>query len=324
VNAFDIHTNPSGWSGGAYWSGEFSVTNRITLQPGIRWDFQDYYLSGAATQVSPRFGVRWDATDTATLRLSAGRYSQPEGIQEMKAADGVDHFLAPQKSNHVVASVDWAPRPTLRMVIETYYKDYREARVRFENLFNTFVVTPELEPDRMAIPVSHAMVKGIDAQTRFDVTSHLVATLCYSYMDADDRIEGVWKPRAWSQRHTAQGVLSWQTESASVSAALTWHSGWRTTRLPSSEPIGTQIPLVEIYDNGILNDYVSLDLSLSRTWQFDHASIIVQGDLTNALNHANRGGVDYNTAETPTDLLIAPNNKALLPWVPTMGIIVAF
>jgi outer membrane receptor protein involved in Fe transport len=324
ADVFDIHTKPSGWAGGAYASAEFWLTDRIALQPGIRWDFQDYYGDGVASQVSPRLGIRWNATDTATLRVSAGRYCQPEGIQEMKATDGVDHFLAPQKSDQVVAGVDWKPRAGMRMLVETYYKDYRQARTRFDNLFNQFVVTPELEPDRIAIPVSHAMVKGIDLQARFDITSRLEATLRYGYMDADDRIEGMWEPRAWSQRHTAQTRLSWQSESASASAALTWHSGWRTTRLPASAPIGTQIPLGAIYDNGILNDYVSLDLSASRTWYFGRASVTAEGDLTNALDHANRGGVDYHSAETATDVLLTPNNKSLLPWIPTVGVTVAF
>ena len=130
TDAFDIHKSPSGWSGGAYWSGEFWLTNRIAVQPGVRWDFQDYYANGLASQKLPRFGVRWDATDTTTLRFSAGRYCQPEGIQEMKATDGVDHFLSPQKSNHIVGSFDWSPRAGIRMLVEMYYKDYRLARPR--------------------------------------------------------------------------------------------------------------------------------------------------------------------------------------------------
>jgi outer membrane receptor for ferrienterochelin and colicin len=324
ADAFDIHTEPSGWSGGTYWSTEVWLTNRIALQPGIRWDFQDYYTDGLESQISPRFGIRWDATDTATLRLSAGRYCQPEGIQEMKATDGVDHFLTPQKSNHVVGSLEWAPRRGLRLLVESYYKDYQEARPRFDNLFNQFVVTPELEPDRAAIPVGHAMVKGIDAQARFEIASNWVASLRYGYMDADDRIEGVWKPRAWSQRHTVQNMLTWQSEAMSAGLALTWHSGWRTTRLPASVPINSQIPLVAIYNNGILNDYISLDLSASRTWHIGHASITAQSDITNALNHSNRGGVDYNSVETATDLLLTPNNKSLFPWIPTVGVSVAF
>ena len=242
----------------------------------------------------------------------------------MKATDGIDHFLSPQKSNQIVGSLDWAPRAGIRMIVETYYKDYRQARPRFDNLFDQFVLTPELEPDRVAIPVSHAMAKGVDAQIRYDITSQLSAALRYGYMDADDRLEGNWKPRAWSQRHTVQSMLNWETEIATAGLAVTWHSGWRTTRLPPSEPIGTQIPIAEIYNDGILNDYVSLDLSLSRTWRMGRASVTAQADVVNALNHANRGGVEYDASETPTDVLLAPDNKALFPWIPTVGVIVVF
>jgi hypothetical protein len=132
------------------------------------------------------------------------------------------------------------------------------------------------------------------------------------------------KPRAWSQKHTAQSMLTWQGETTTAGMALTWHSGWRTTRLPASVPIGTQIPIAEIYNDGILNDYISLDLSVRRTWYVGRASITAQADVVNALNHANRGGVNYNSSETSNDVLLAPNNKALFPWIPTVGVIVAF
>ncbi len=325
IDAFDIHTDPSGWSGAAYWSGEFWLTERVALQPGIRWDFQDYYTdAGVADQVSPRLGIRWDATDTSTMRLSVGRYCQPQGIHEMKVNDGVDHFYSPQRSNHAVVGADWFPRPSVRIGVEAYYKDYGQARTRFENLFNTFVLVPELEPDRVAIPISRARVRGVDAQARFDITQRVSLVWRYSYMDADDRIGGVWEPRAWSQHHTVQGMLAWTDENWTAAAAVTWHSGWRTTQLPASVPVDTQLPLAAISDRNLLNDYLSLDLNVSRSWRYGRATITAQADLTNALNRTNHGGNDYTVEETATDVLLTPTSENLLPWVPTAGVSIAF
>ncbi len=324
IKTFDIHTDPSGWSGGAYWSGEFWVSDRIALQPGIRWDFQNYYANGFPSQVSPRLGVRWNATDTTSLRFSMGRYYQPEGIQEMKVTDGVDHFLSPQQSDHYVGSLSWNPRSDVQFEVEGYYKDYEATRVRFQNLFDPFVLLPELAPDRVAITSTRARVLGVDVQMRMDMTVALSSTLHYSYLDADDRIGGRWEPRGWSQRHTAQAALVWQSGTSSLSGRITWHSGWRTSRLPDSVPIGTQVPLATIYDNATLDDYVSLDISASHTWHYGRASITVQADVTNALDRANHGGVDYSFDESATDLRLFRSNETLLPWVPTIGVSVAF
>ena len=323
VDAFDIHTDPSGWSGSAYWSGEFWVFNRIALQPGVRWDFQNY-VNGCPSQVSPRFSVRWNTTDRTTLRLSTGRYYQPERIHEMKVTDGVDHFLSPQQSDHVVGSLEWDPRPGVRIGIEVYSKDYEATSIRFENLFNRFVLLPEIEPDRVAISSNRARVRGADIETRFDITDQVSGALAYSYLDADDRIGGSWEPRAWSQRHTLQGMLIWRTEPSSVAVGVTWHSGWRTTRLPNSFPVGTQIPLAAIYNNGTLSDYASFDLSASYSWHFGRASITAQADVTNAFNRSNHGGVDYSAVETAGEVELFRTDEALLPWVPTVGIVIAF
>ena len=324
LETFNIHTSPSGWSGGVYWSGEFWLFDRIALQPGIRWDFQDYYTNGFPSQVSPRFGIRWNATDTITMRFAMGRYYQPEGIQEMKVADGLDHFLSAQQSDHYIGSLSWDPQAGVQFDIEAYYKDYEATRVRFQNIFNPFVLLPELAPDRVAITTSRARARGLDMQVRLDFSSELSGALHYSYLDADDRIGGQWQPRGWAQRNTVQASLVWQDEASALSGRITWHSGWRTSRLPGSVPIGTQLPLAAIYDRNMLDDYMSLDVSASHTWPYGHASITVHADVTNALDSANQGGVDYSFDESVTNLRLFPSNEKLLPWVPTFGVTVAF
>ncbi len=324
VDAFDIDTDPSGWSGGGYWSGEFPVGDRVALQPGVRWDFQDYYATGFDGYTSPRLGVRYAVTDATTLRLSVGRYHQPEGIHEMKATDGVDHFFSPQRADHIIAGIDWDSDDWIELRAEGYYKDYEPTRTRFENLFNTFVLLPELEPDRVALTPSRARVEGIDLQARFEMSPSLSGVLRGSFMNADDRIEGEWVARKWSQHYTVQGMLAWQRESFSASAAFTWHSGWRTTGLPASLPIGAELPLASVLNNRTLSDFVSFDVGLNKTWRLGRTTITAHADVTNLFNHDNVAGIDYTAEETATDVLLIPEKETLLPWIPSVGIIIAF
>jgi hypothetical protein len=119
-------------------------------------------------------------------------------------------------------------------------------------------------------------------------------------------------------------MVAWQRESLSAAAAFTWHSGWRTTLLPGSVPLDTVLPLVSILNNGTLSDYVSVDLSLNKTWRAGRTTITLHGDLTNVFNHENVAGIDYIDEETATDLLLTPDKESLLPWIPSVGIIIAF
>ncbi len=324
IDEFDIDTDPSGWSGGAYWSGEFPLGDRLAVQPGVRWDFQDYYANGFDAHASPRLGMRYALTDATTLRLSVGRYYQPEGIHEMKATDGVDHFFAPQQADHLIAGIAWDADSWIELRAEGYYKDYQPTRTRFENLFNTFVLLPELEPDRVALTPSRARVEGIDLQARFEISPSVSGVLRGSYMNADDRIEGDWVSRKWSQRYTAQGMLAWQRESFSASVAFTWHSGWRTTGLPASVPIGTELPLASVLNNRMLTDFVSVDVGLNKTWAVGRTTITAHADVTNLFNHDNLAGIDYAAEETTTEVLLIPEKETLLPWIPSVGIIIAF
>jgi outer membrane cobalamin receptor len=321
---WDIDVEPSGWSGGAYWSAEIAVGDRWALQPGVRWDFQDYYEGGLDAFVSPRLGIRYALSDNATARLAVGRYYQPEGIHEMKAEDGVDHFYQPQRADHLIAAIEWDPNSRLELRGEAYFKRYQPTRTRFENVFNTFVLLPQIEPDRVALDSSRARVDGVDLQARMNFSATLSGLLRGSYMNADDRIDGEWIPRKWSQHYTLQSMLTWQHASLAFSTALTWHSGWRTAALPPAVPIGTTLPLTSVVNKDLLPDYVSLDVSLQKSWQVGRTTVTLHADVTNALNHDNVAGIDYVADETDTAILLTPDQEQLLPWIPSIGVVVAF
>lgn len=105
--ARDISPQPDGLSGGTYLQAQWRMTPRLTVQPSLRWDFQDYYLEqDTRYQVSPRLGLAYDINDSARGRLSLGRFYQPESIQELQALDGLTSFFKPQHSDQVVARAD--------------------------------------------------------------------------------------------------------------------------------------------------------------------------------------------------------------------------
>jgi len=60
---------------------------------------------------------------------------------------------------------------------EVYYKRYGKQKGRFENMFNPFVLLPEMEPDRVGLNPEHAEASGLDLNSVWRITAPLSANL---------------------------------------------------------------------------------------------------------------------------------------------------
>ncbi len=320
----DLAAAPRGWSGGAYLQLEGDINARLTLQPSLRWDFQDYYLGrGSESQLSPRLGLAYWWSENSLLRLSLGRFYQQEGIQELQLLDGDTRFYPPQHADQVVAGWQWR-QGALELSAEAYYKRYGRPKQRYENIFNPFVLLPEMEPDRVALWPDRAEARGVDLELRKSLLETLEGFARYSYMDARDRIDGDWVDRRWSQAHTLNAGLLWQGDSYSVSLALVWHSGWRSTQLPAFVAEDEVVPLVSVLNNVELDDYFSLDVSARKHWDFASARVEIYADIVNVSDHGNLAGIDFDVEEVDGGFELAPDRATLLGRVPSVGIILSF
>jgi len=320
----DIHEEPDGWSGGTYAQLEWDVSDRFTIQPSLRWDFQNYYIDqDSEQQISPRLGMAYWWNDSTLMRLSVGRFYQQEGIQELQVIDGITRFFEPQHSDQVVAGIQWQ-NEALELVAEFYYKRYDDQKGRFENIFNPFVLLPEMEPDRVGLWPDKAVAKGFDLDSKFILMDPLNGYFRYSYMDAEDRINGEWVDRRWSQRHTVNTGLVWQGDTFSVSLAVTWHSGWRSTLMPAYIEEDTVIAVESVLNNTELDDYFSLDFGARKHWEFSRAKVEIYADIINITDHENLAGIDFDIEEVDGGFELTPDHETLLGRVPSVGITLSF
>ncbi len=324
IRSHDIQVSPEGWSGGVYWAAGFPLTGRLLLQPGIRWDFQSFDPNGTTYHLSPRLGMSFQATDLLTFRVDAGRFRQPQGLHELQVADGVATFSRPQSADHGILGVQWMPTAQWELHAEVYEKRYRRTSRRFENLFNPFVLVPELEPDRVAVDPRRARARGADLALRHHFSERASAALRYSYMDAEDRIGSEWVPRRWSQRHSANATVSWRGTRIMAAVSLTWHSGWWGAELPETVPSGTTLPVSSIMSNLELDDYVSLDVSLRRTWRVGRSRVTGFIGVTNLGDRDNVAGIEYDAEEDGGVVTFERQRETLVPLVPSAGVLVTF
>ena len=320
----EIRLSPRGWSGGAYWAGEWALGERWLLQPGLRWDSQDYYLeTDSDHQVSPRIGLVFDASATLRLRVSLGRFYQPEGVQELQVLDGVTRFFRPQRSDQLVAALEWSA-DNWQLVMEGYVKNYQDTKGRFANVFNPFVLLPEMESDRLGLLPDEARAMGIDIDFQRDFTAALSGQLRFSYMNAEDRIGNKWVDRRWSQQHTVNASLRWEGENFSIAAALLWHSGWRSTLPPAFIPEDQPVAILDYLNNTELREHFSLDISARYRWELPRARIEVYADISNITDRSNQAGIDFDEEEVDGGFTLEPDQETLLGLVPSVGITLSF
>jgi len=325
VEERQISIDREGWSGGVYASLEYELGSGLLVQPSVRWDVQSYYQGKSRNQVSPRLGLVYDLSEALRVRVSIGRFYQPEALHELQVLDGETRYFKAQKSDHFVLGIDWEGEKA-RFVADIYYKNYRNQKRRYENIFNPFVLLPELEPDRVQISPDKAFARGLDLDLSYSFSSSLNTTIRYSYMSAKDRLNDVWVPRRWSQKHTFNASLVWERASWIFAAAVTWHSGWRTSQLEIQYEEGALLAVEEVLNNKNLGPYFSLDISARKHWDVGKTRIEIFTNITNLSDRKNEAGIDYDFEESEegSGLLLLPDREFLPGLIPSIGISIAF
>ncbi|NIB40745.1 TonB-dependent receptor [Pseudomaricurvus alkylphenolicus] len=336
----DLALSPELSTLGLYGSVKFLPVHWLSLEAGLRWDVQHYSHhfrldddeprddSKTWNQLSPRVSARVRLNDDTALRASLGRFYQPESINELQIADGIDEFQSPQYTDGVILGLDHQ-RGNWYWRLEAFYKDIHDPKRRYENLFNSLVLLPEAAPDRIELKPTKARAQGVEASLRYQPGNQLSIWASYSHSSADDFIphqenpSGDWQPRTWDQTHTLSTGIIWQQHPWTLSAAFRWHSGWQTSGLPDN--VETIEPLALERNRKQLPHFASLDVRASHTWQWGKDSLELFIEITNLLNRKNIGAVDYELEENDNDGFdISGEEETLMPLVPSVGFIWKF
>ena len=163
-----VQRMPKGTSGGLYSSLRMAPSHWLSLEAGVRWDYQDYGEQ-FEQQTSPRFSALFQVGDNTEVRVSAGRFFQAEQIHELQAADGIERYQSVQRADHLIAGLlHQFDGSGLSLRMEGFYKRFRQPKRRFENLFNSLVLMPEIASDRVPVaPDSLRRAKGVEASLAY-------------------------------------------------------------------------------------------------------------------------------------------------------------
>ena len=126
-----FNINVDGWHHSVYAQDNWSASQRLTLQPGLRIN---YFSNGKYTGVSPRLAARYRLTPNTYLKTAVGRYHQYlfrlsrefQGISLLSNVWALaDASAVPSKAMHYIAGLE-TKFADLDFDVEIYYKDYWE------------------------------------------------------------------------------------------------------------------------------------------------------------------------------------------------------
>jgi hypothetical protein len=321
----NIGVRPKGNHYALYANARVGRPQALVADLGLRWD-RDTLAPDSSDQISPRISMLHAFGDRLQVRATWGRFFQAQSIDELQVSDGVTQFFSPQYARHLIGSVEYRHRTGVDARLEVYHKDYRRIRPRFENLLNTFVLLPELKPDRIRIAPRHARARGFELTVRRATAQPLGWWLSYSRSSVEDEFADGDVARSWDQRNSFSGGATWRGASWELSVAGTYHSGWPTTAvaLTQTEPI----PIVSAGPRNArrVQDYRSVDMRVARRFRLAGASeLTVFVEAGNILNRDNDCCVKYEleSEETP-ELTLDTSTLRYLPITPSLGFIWRF
>lgn len=315
-----LRVRPNGSYYAAYANVRVEPLPVLALDLGVRWDHQT--LSTEANDAwNPRIGLVYSLMDRTRLRASWGRYSQSQSITELQVADGVADFFPPQRAEHLIASIEREFANGIEARLELYRKDYTHVRPRFENLLNSFILLPELKPDRIRIAPTGARVTGAELTLKGHVRPSVDWWFNYAWASAKDEFGTEDTPRTWDQRNVLTGGFTWRNDAWELSVRGTYHTGWPTTQstLLTFEPSG--IATTGPRNDSHLRDYRSIDLRAARTFRLEGESVITTFvEINNVLNRTNQCCVEYELERDELDMA----RRSYLPIVPSLGVVWRF
>jgi outer membrane cobalamin receptor len=319
-----LSARPDGDQMSAYANLRFEILRGLTADVGARWD-KETLSPERNDQVSPRLSILFAPGEHVKIRSSWGRYFQAQAVSELQISDGVGGFLPPQRADHLVTSFEYQHENGVGVRLEAYRKEYRQVRPRFENLLNSFVLLPELKPDRISIAPEGATAEGVELTVRRQ-GGPLDWWVSYSWSEVEDESSGTDAPRSWDQPHLASAGLVWQTPRWEVTFAGAYHTGWPTTAvtLVETDPIGL---IATGPRNGErLDDYATIDVRVARKFQFERAGLLtVFAEINNVLGRANECCVEYEVeAEEGPEPVLDLHTRDYLPVTPSLGFVWRF
>lgn len=313
---------PDGDTLGAFVSARFQPWNALVIEPGLRFDRQEFTDDAHG---SPRLNAAL-TLGRATVRAAWGAYFQSQALHELAVADGDTTFRRAELAEHRVLSVEYPFGRGVSARAEAYERLTSRLRPRWENLDNGYDLFPEAQSDRARLDPTRARARGVEFLLNGRPNPRLSWNASYALSRSEELLAGRWAPRSRDQRHTFYTDVTYAPNPRwQFSAAWQFHTGWPTTDVTYSLATLTNGRRVLVSANTVpynlrLPAYHRLDLRATRRFKLSRGDLRVFIDVFNAYDRTNYVSYDHRVTVTGTQITDVRKPRDQLPLLPSAGI----
>lgn len=272
----------------AFWSLRAQPWEGWSVEGGLRYD--ETHLTREEL-LSPRLHLAWRPGEGAgVVRAGWGQFRQSQRPYELQVEDGETEISPTETAEQALLAYEWRLAGGSSWRASLFRRTLRDPRPRWEALFDTAVLYPELAPGRVRVAPDRSRAAGLEIAVSGAPRPRFGWSAVYTLSSVEDRIDGCWAPRDTDEPHALrvdahrrlprgwwlQGV--WQ-----------YHTGWPTTAVTTGTDGGAQLGPIR---GERLPDYHRLDLRLGRAWALPHGRLSAWVDVQNAYDRDNVRGFE--------------------------------
>jgi hypothetical protein len=314
VNPFFLRRSFLAYQSGAYFQSTRSLTSRLNLTWGGRFDNYQYISS---SRFSPRVGVSYRLTDKLSWRASFGSYFQQPFFLFLSAFP-VNRGAIPFRADHYVTGFSYNASRTLRFSVEAYRKRYKDYPVALQfpslslaNIGDTFDVQEILFPITSA---GRGRVQGIEFffEKKFSEKWFGQGNVAFS-RNRQAGLDGVFRPGSFDYPRVVNFVGGYRFNPKwEVSLRSAYLSGRPFTPFDFDLSRQQRRPVFDLarVNAERLPDYVRLDVRVDRTFIVRDKPLLVFIGAQNIINRKNVAGFTWNrrsnTVQTNEQLGLFP------------------
>ncbi len=279
-------------------------TPRLTVSPGVRVDYGS--LAGKA-YVQPRLSASLKATDEVTLRASGGVFRQAVPLYILSQNEA-NESLPHMRADHLIAGVDVLLAPSLKLTVEGFDKQYRDApQYAADNPLGlrSYVLDARGDFSGALTSDGRARARGIELLLQKKLSGSVYGTISGSYFRSEYRDAlGEWRNRTFDTQTQFSAIGGWKPNTNwELSVRWSYQGERPTTPLDNSASAQAD---AEVRDVARTNEerlpaYHSLYLRADRRWSFRRTNLTTFVSLWNAYSRTNVDDYYWNFTDQAAD-----------------------
>jgi outer membrane receptor protein involved in Fe transport len=270
---------------------------RLTLEGGLRYDRTQLTDE---QHVGPRLHLAWrPGRGDQVVRAAWGQVFQSQRPYELQVEDGETEISPAERSEHYVVSYERRAASGSGWRIGAYQRETSNPRPRYESLFDTVVLYPELAPARVRIAADRSRATGLELAFFGAPGVRFSYSAASTFSTVADRADGRWIPRATDEPYALRLDGRYRLPRRWwISAVWLYHTGWPTTTVEARPLLDDQGRVVELdpvlgaIRGDRMPDYHRLDLRVGREWDLRRGRLLAYLDLQNVYDRENLRGFE--------------------------------